>query len=193
MRKLIYKIKEYLNESTTIFSRKRYKSIIGFLIFQICSSVFIVGYTYIIYRDIIKPITNKKNLVIINYNDIFYAFVAVLGGFFWMWIFSFNLTVSTFCSERWTKYCIENKRPYFNYIFYPFFKNDYYKQVKLDWCFAIIVFILGAILMRLPQKYQVNVDTKIMSYYGYTFCKSIEDKYNETFKLVYALDVSKCP
>ena len=35
MKTLFHKIKEYLNESTTIFKKKRYKTILGFLIFQI--------------------------------------------------------------------------------------------------------------------------------------------------------------
>ena len=111
---------------------------------------------------------------------------------FGMWIFSLNGFVAAFCSERWTKYCIENKRPYFNHIFYPIFK-DYYKQVKLDWSFAIIVFILCAILMRLPQNYQISVDTKIMNHYGYTFCSSYVYSGTDTLKLIYALDASKCP
>ena len=192
MKELLHKIIIYLNENTTIRSTKRYKTIIGFLLTQVCCLFPIYLSIYFTNRDIISPIIHRKNTLLIDYNDVFLPLSVVMICIFWMWMTSLNFAVAAFCSERWTKYCIENKRPYFNHIFYPIFK-EYYRQVKLDWFFALIFFIFCTILMRSPQNFQVNVDTKIMNYYGYTFCSSYVYSGTDTLKLIYALDVSKCP
>ena len=66
MKELLHKIKIYLNEKTTVHAKKRYRTIVLILFFQVFVSSPIAAFIYFTSRDIIKPILNNKNVIIIN-------------------------------------------------------------------------------------------------------------------------------
>ena len=186
------KLKIYLNEDTTTYKDPRYKTILLFLIGLTFFGLPIFFFFYMLISRIIYPIFNQINLIKIQYNDIFLPLGIIISCLCITWMFSPNLAVRAFASSKWTKYCFTKPRPYYNHFIYHFSKN-YKKNILTDtYCFFFsLLFCL--ILIKLPQSFQINVDTKIMNHFGYSLCRSYIDKSDDnTLKLIFSRQESAC-
>ena len=185
------KLKIYLNEDTTAYREPRYKIIRLFLIGLIFFGSPIFLFFHFFNRDILKPILSQQNSIKVQYNEILFPIAGILLCLCVIWMFSFNLAVRGFASNKWTKYCYTKPRPYFNYFIYHF-STDYKKNIVTDAYFFFFSLLFCLIIIILPQSFQVNVDTKIMSHYGYYLCRSYIDNDDNKLKLIFVKNGNTC-
>ena len=181
----------YLKEDVGRMGTKRSTSILWFLLSQLLFFQPIFLFLHFLNRDIFKPVLNQQILIKISSNEILIFSAGIIVCLSITWAFLFNAAVTAFGSTKWTKYCNEKPRPYFNHFIYHFSK-DFKKNVRLDYYLWILVMIICIIFIKSPQSFQVNVDTKVMNHYGYYLCRSYNDRLGNNLNLIFVKNGSVC-